>query len=117
MRQSRASRNPVGTLNPKDQRTKGVVKPITETLSRIPLQRVISPASATWLEAASIAGILARTQRIPKEARRRFLHDALLFLMARDSGTALISRNSRDIDLLLQMKPGVRVLLYDKTAA
>ena len=26
----------------------------------------------------------------------------------------LISRNSRDIDLLLQMKPGVSVLLYDK---
>jgi hypothetical protein len=34
--------------------------------------------------------------------------------MAAESGAILISRNSRDIDLLLQMRPGVGVLLYQK---
>jgi hypothetical protein len=104
----------VGTLNPIDQRTKAVLKPIMETLSRIPLQRVITPETETWLEAAVLAGILARIQGIPREARGKFLHDAPLFLLAETSGSILISRNFRDLDLLLQVKPGVEVLLYDK---
>jgi predicted nucleic acid-binding protein len=104
----------VGALNPTDERTKHTLQPILETLERIPLQRVISPPNETWLEAAVIAGILARTQGVAKEARRKFLNDTLLFLMAAESGTILISRNSRDIDLLLQMRPGVGVLLYQK---
>src|SRR6202045_2705311 len=104
----------VGALDPTDERTKHTLQPILETLERIPLQRVISPPNETWLEAAVIAGILARTQGVAKEARRKFLNDTLLFLMAAESGTILISRNSRDIDLLLQMRPGVGVLLYQK---
>ena len=62
-----------------------------------------------------MAGILARTQTIPKQDRRRFLNDALLFLQAVDTGSIMISRNSRDLDLLLQLKPRARVLLYDKS--
>jgi predicted nucleic acid-binding protein len=104
----------VGALNPTDERTNHTLLPILETLERIPLQRVISPQNETWLEAALIAGILARTQGVAKEARRKFLNDTLLFLMAAESGTILISRNARDIDLLLQMRPGVGVLLYQK---
>jgi predicted nucleic acid-binding protein len=104
----------VGALNPTDERTNHTLPPILETLERIPLQRVISPQNETWLEAAVIAGILARTQGVAKEARRKFLNDTLLFLMAAESGTILISRNARDIDLLLQMRPGVGVLLYQK---
>jgi hypothetical protein len=40
------------------------------------------------------------------------LNDALLFLTAAATGAILISRNLKDLDLLLQMKPGVGVLLY-----
>ena len=69
-----------------------------------------------WLEAAVMAGILARTQAIPKQDRRKFLSDTLLFLQAADSGSVMVSRNSRDLDLLLQLKPRVRVLLYDRAA-
>src|SRR5206468_829559 len=94
----------VGVLNPTDPRTKQALLPITETLARIPLHRVISPSNENWLEAAVIVGILARTQGIAKEARRKILNDTLLFLMAADNGLILISRNTRDIDLLLQMK-------------
>jgi len=104
----------VGVLHPADERTELSLKPILETFRRIPLQRVVSPANETWLEAAVIAGILARTQSLAREARRKFLHDALLFLMAAENGAILISRNSRDLDLLLQMKPSVGVLLYQR---
>jgi hypothetical protein len=65
-------------------------------------------------EAAVMAGILVRTRAIPKQDRRKFLNDTLLFLQAADAGAVMISRNSRDLDLLLQMKPQVAVLLYDR---
>jgi hypothetical protein len=73
------------------------------------------PNYEIWLEAAVLAGILARTQAIPKQDRRKFLNDTLLFLQAADAGAVMISRNSPDLDLLLQMKPQVGVLLYDKS--
>jgi len=63
-----------------------------------------------------MAGILARTQAIPKQDRRKILNDTLLFLQAADTGSVMVSRNSRDLDLLLQLKPRVRVLLYDRAA-
>jgi hypothetical protein len=47
----------VGALNPTDARTRLTLRPILETLERIPLQTVISPPNETWLEAAVIAGI------------------------------------------------------------
>jgi hypothetical protein len=62
-----------------------------------------------------MASILARTQSIPKQDRRKFLNDALLFLQVADSGSVLVSRNSRDLDLLLQFKPQASVLLYEKS--
>jgi hypothetical protein len=61
-----------------------------------------------------MAGILVRTQAIPKQDRRKFLNDTLLFLQAADAGAVMISRNCRDFDLLLQMKPQVAVLLYNR---
>jgi hypothetical protein len=62
-----------------------------------------------------IAGILARAQGIPKQDRGKFLNDTLLFLQAADTGSVMVSRNFRDLDLLLQLKPQAGVLLYDKS--
>jgi hypothetical protein len=66
------------------------------------------PSSAgveVWLEAAVMAGILACTQAIPRQDRRKFLNDTLLFLQAADAGAVVVCRNSRDLDLLLKLKP------------
>jgi hypothetical protein len=104
----------VGILDPLDVRTDDTLKPIVVALERIDPQRIIVPSHDAWLEASVLAGILARTQGIPKAERRKFLNDALLFLMAAESRATLISRNSRDLDLLLQMKPTVMVLLYEQ---
>lgn len=105
----------VGILDPQDSRTGETLKPIVETLESINPARIVAPGHDVWLEASLLAGILARTQGIPKTDRRKFLSDVLLFLMAAENRSILISRNSRDIDLLLQMKPGVMVLLYEQT--
>jgi hypothetical protein len=104
----------IGVLDPADRRTHATLIPIVETLTRINPTRIIAPSYEVWLEAAVIAGILARTQAIPKQDRRKFLNDTLLFLQAADAGAILVSRNSRDLDLLLQLKPQATVLLYDK---
>jgi hypothetical protein len=104
----------IGALNPLDHRTRATLIPIVETLMRINPVRIIAPTYELWLEASVITGILARTQGIPKQDRRKFRNDTLLFLQAADSGSVMISRNSRDLDLLLQLKPETGVLLYDK---
>ena len=105
----------IGALDPADRRTQATLTPILEVLTRINPSRIIVPNYEIWLEAAVMAGILARTQAIPKQDRRKFLNDTLLFLQAADTGAVMISRNSRDLDLLLQIKPRVGVLLYDKS--
>jgi hypothetical protein len=89
--------------------------PIVEMFTRIDPSRIVAPNYEIWIEVAVMAGILARTQGIPKQERRKFLNDTLLFLLAADTGAVMISRNSRDLDLLLQMKPQVGVLLYDRS--
>ena len=104
----------IGVLDPADRRTHATLLPIIETLARINPSRIVAPSYEVWLEAAVIAGILARTQAIPKQDRRRFLNDALLFLQAAAVGAVMVSRNSRDLDLLLQLKPQATVLLYEK---
>ena len=105
----------IGALDPADRRTQATLTPIVEVLTRINPSRIIVPNYEIWLEAAVMAGILARTQAIPKQDRRKFLNDTLLFLQAADAGAVMISRNSRDLDLLLQIKPRVAVLLYDRS--
>lgn len=104
----------IGALEPSDRRTAAALIPIVETLTRINPARIVAPNYQIWLEAAVIAGILARTQGIPKQDRRKFLSDTLLFLQAANADAVMVSRNSRDLDLLLQMKPQVGVLLYEK---
>jgi predicted nucleic acid-binding protein len=102
----------IGYLDPSDSRTAANLEPIIETLARVPPQRILVPSDDLWIEASILAGILARTQGVAKADRRRLLNDVLLFLTAADASAILISRNSKDLDLLLQMKPGVGVLLY-----
>jgi hypothetical protein len=53
--------------------------------------RIIAPSYEVWLEAAMLASVLARTQSIQKQDRRKFLNDTLLFLQAANSGATLVS--------------------------
>jgi predicted nucleic acid-binding protein len=105
---------PIGLLDPSDPRTAASLAPIHQALARIALEQIVAPASEHWLEASLIAGTLARTQTIPKPDRRKFMNDILIYLVAGDLGATVLTRNTRDFDLLLQIRPGVGVLFYDR---
>jgi predicted nucleic acid-binding protein len=105
----------IGLLDPAHPGTPEVVRVLSETLDKADQDRTVAPSAAAWLEASVMAGVLARTQHLGKEARRKLLNDALVLLSAAESGAILVSRNVKDIDLLLQLRPGVQVLLYDQT--
>jgi predicted nucleic acid-binding protein len=106
----------LGLLDPAHTGTPGVSQVMRETLARAAPERTISPSTEAWLEASVLAGILARTQRFPKEDRRKLLNDALIFLSAHEAGAVLVSRNLKDMDLLLRLRPDVPVLLYDQAS-
>jgi hypothetical protein len=106
----------IGILDPRDQRTRSTLEPILDTVRHIPRQRIIAPTDEMWLEGAMLAGILARTQGFAKADRRKFMNDALMFLMAAEADVVLVSRNVHDLDLLLQIKPDVGVLLYERSS-
>lgn len=105
----------LGHLDPSDPRTATALLPLRGLLEILPPTRIISPDETLWVEGAILSGILARTQQVPKENRRKFLNDALLYLMAERNRFTLVSRNARDMDLLMQIRPGVSVLLYERT--
>ncbi len=89
-------------------------KVLGETLAQADPKRTVSPSTEAWLEASVLTGILARTQNFQKGDRRKLLNDALIFLSADEADAVLVSRNVKDMDLLLQLRPNVRVLLYDQ---
>ena len=84
--------------------------PLLEILSRMAPTRIVAPSADAWTEAAIVAGILARTQGYAREARRALLHDAMMVLTAVGARAVLISRNVRDMDLLLRFWPHAKVL-------
>ena len=77
------------------------------------MDRVRAPSESAWVEAAVMAGILARTQGYARNARRELLLDALLLLTAIETRCVLVSRDIRHMDLLTQLRPDARILLYD----
>ena len=103
----------IGHLDPKHPKTPGSRKPIDEIMERVEPTRIVAPSADAWIEAGVLTGILARTRSHPKEDRRKLFNDALIFLTAAEAGATLISRNISDMDLMLQVRPDVSVLLYD----
>lgn len=104
-----------GHLDPADARTPIYRQPLVDTLDSMAPSSIVSPSADAWIEAAAIAGICARIHGYAKQDRRKLLHDALIFLSATEVGAVLISRNIKDMDLLLNFRPAARILLYDRS--
>lgn len=105
-----------GHLDPRHPATAAQRAALLEILMRIPPVRIVAPGADAWIEAAVIAGILARIQGYERENRRALLFVALMVLSSMDAGAVLISRNIRHMDLLLRFRPDALVLLYDRPA-
>jgi hypothetical protein len=99
-------------LDPADARSAAVRQPIEATITRMRSNHVSAPSAGAWTEAALLSAILARLHGLGGDQRKRLLHDALLLLSVREHGATLVSRNIADMDLLTQMRPDARVLLY-----
>ncbi|MGH7040953.1 MAG: type II toxin-antitoxin system VapC family toxin, partial [Acetobacteraceae bacterium] len=99
---------------------------IIALLGTIDAPDTVMPGAATWIEAGTIAGILAATRcstpvrhaRSPEVAgrqdglRRRLLNDTLPFQSAREQGAIFGSMDSTDMDLRRHFYPHARVLLF-----
>lgn len=105
----------VGRLDPAHGGTADVVRQIGKAIRGMPGHRTFEPDAETLARAAVFSGILARTQGYVGDGRMRALHDCVLFLQALKLGLTVLTRNIADFDLLLQMAPEARVLLYRQT--
>jgi predicted nucleic acid-binding protein len=101
-----------GLLDPDHLQTRKAIEQIAALIDRRPVQRTVMPDQSVWREAGILSGILARLQSYGKHQRRRVLNDALLYVSARRSGCAVLTRNTSDFDFLQQLDPAGRVLFY-----
>jgi predicted nucleic acid-binding protein len=101
-----------GRLDPAHSGTKAILAPIRKVIESIPAHRLSTPSVQAAAEAGIVTGVITRVLRLPKTDRQPFLNDATLFLQALESGSTLLSRNIADMDLIEQLVPRGRVLLY-----
>jgi predicted nucleic acid-binding protein len=101
-----------GRLDPNHPGTAAALEVLAVTLGDIPAHRLAAPNVEVWGEAGVLAGLLFRLGGYQRGQERACLNDALIFLQARRLGCVLLSANLRDFDLLDQLLPGGRMLLY-----
>jgi hypothetical protein len=99
-------------LNPDHTGTAKVVRAIEKLIQSMPTHRVRTPDVDTLARAAVLSGVLCRLQGFQNDQRRKALQDCVLFLQAYKDGLTVVSRNIRDFDVLLQLLPKGRVLMY-----
>ena len=101
-----------GLLDPAHPGTRQAVHQITASVERRPEHRILTPDREVWREAGILAGLLARLQHYGKADQRRVLNDALLFVSAEKQGCSVLTRNTSDFDLLMQLAPSGRAVFY-----
>lgn len=102
----------VGALDPNHPGTSGAIKRIGTTIEAMPAHRIFTPDADLLGRAALLSGMLSRLQGYDKDSKLRALQDCLLFLQAQKLGFVVLTANIRDFDLLLQLIPAGRVLMY-----
>jgi predicted nucleic acid-binding protein len=102
----------VGVLSPSDARTVGAVAEIGKQIKAMPPHRIFAPDIEVLGRAALLSGILCRLQGYEKDGRLRALQDCVLFLQAQKLGLVVLTANVGDYDILLQLIPAGRALLY-----
>ncbi|MEE2953319.1 MAG: DNA-binding protein [Pseudomonadota bacterium] len=102
----------IGFLSEDDPRMPNVKAAIKRIVEAMPKHRLFVPDADVMGRAAVLAGILARTQGYAKNDRAKALNDCALFLQAEKFGLTLLTANAAAFDILLQLRPRARVLLY-----
>lgn len=102
----------LGRLDPTHGQTADNQAVILDLLARISADTVVDLSPEGWARAGVLAGALARMQGFALGRRRELFVDAALFVTAAETGLTLISGNTADMDLLLQVGGPAPVLLY-----
>lgn len=84
----------------------------TAFAARIPAHKVLEPDRTTFELAGIASGVLKRVLGLDRSALARHANDALLFFTARKHGLPVLTRNARDFDLLQQLEPQGKLLVY-----
>ena len=103
-----------GLLDPSHPRTRVALNEMIESIDQRHPKRIINPDREVWREAGMIAGLLARLQHYGKADQRRALNDALILLSAAKADLTVLTRNTRDYDLLMQLDPHCKAVFYDQ---
>ena len=101
-----------GRLDPAHPCTGAILGAIRTAIESIPAHRLFAPSIQAVAEAGIVTGVAARLRGLPRTDRQPFMNDATLFLQALENGAVLLSRNIGDMDLIEQLVPSGRVLLY-----
>lgn len=107
----------VGVLKPDDSRTPGVVAEIRGLIRSMPPYRTFVPDIDILGRAALLSGVVCRLQSYTTDHRLRALNDCALLLQAQKLGLTLLSANVADFDILQQLLPSTRLLLYRRKTA
>jgi predicted nucleic acid-binding protein len=101
-----------GRLDPSHADTAGALAEIEGVIGDIPDRRLTGPSVRAFVEAGIVTGIIARARGLSKTDRQPLFNDACLFLQALEDGLHLLTRNVGDMDLIQQLVPAGRILLY-----
>jgi predicted nucleic acid-binding protein len=102
----------IGVLRPDDSRTASVINAVKLQVAAMPDHRIFTPDANVLGRAALLAGMLCRLQGYTHDAKFKALQDCTLFLQAQKLGFTVLTRNIVEFDILLQLVPTGRVLLY-----
>jgi predicted nucleic acid-binding protein len=101
-----------GRLAPNHPKTASTLDSITKTIDAIPPHRLREPSQSAWGTAGILAGLAFRLGGYQAGQERRRLNDALVFLQALENGQIVLTANIGDFDILNQLVPEGRILLY-----
>jgi predicted nucleic acid-binding protein len=103
-----------GRLPPNHPTTANTLDRITQAIEAIPTHRLREPSASAWGAAGVLAGLAFRLGGYQTGQERRLLNDALLYLQALEDGQVVLTGNTGDFDILQQLVPEGRVLLYPR---
>jgi predicted nucleic acid-binding protein len=101
-----------GLLKPEHPGTAQIIETVLASIKQRHVHRIVNPDRNVWHEAGVLSGTLSRLQQYGKADQRRVLNDALILLSAAKAGLTVLTRNSADYDLLLQLAPNTKAVFY-----
>jgi hypothetical protein len=103
-----------GRLAPSHPMSKATLASISRTIRAMPPHRLREPSQSAWGAAGILAGLAFRLGGYQTGQERGLLNDALIFLQALENGQVVLTGNIGDFDLLNQLVPEGRILLYSR---